>query len=98
MAAKMRPPALLLAIGICILMGTNALAYDIERYDYTACLGRVPIRAQPDMNAVKRGTIPEGAAVKMDARNGKWIRVIYKEPRGYFIGWSLETLLCPVKR
>ena len=91
-------PLLLSAAVIYFCMASSVSAFDIEKYQYTACLGSVPIRTQPTQDAERRGTIPEGAVVKMDARRGKWIRVIYKIPSGYYIGWSLETLLCPVKR
>jgi hypothetical protein len=82
---------------IYFFMVSDVSAFNIEKYHYTACLGSVPIRAQPTQSTERRGTIPEGAAVKVDARRGKWVRVIYKIPSGYYIGWSLEALLCPVK-
>ena len=91
-------PFLFPAAAIYLCMVSNLCAFDIEKYQYTACLGSVPIRAQPTQNAERRGTIPEGAVVRIDARRGKWVRVIYKIPSGYYIGWSLETLLCPVNR
>ena len=98
MAFIFRRLLVLSAVGVYLCMVSDVMAFDIEKYHYTACLGDVPIRVQPSQNAERRGTIPEGAAVKMDARRGKWIRVIYKIPQGYYIGWSLESLLCPVKR
>jgi hypothetical protein len=72
-------------------------AFYVKHYQYTACKDDVPMKKSPDMFAPRTGTIPLGTAVKADAVKGNWVRVIYKVPRGYYIGWSLTTLLCPIK-
>jgi hypothetical protein len=72
-------------------------AFYVAHYQYTACNDEVPMRKYPDMFAPRTGTIPLGAAVKADAIKGDGVRMIYKVPQGYYIGWSLTTLLCPIK-
>ena len=71
-------------------------AFYAEQYRYAACMDEVPIRRAPDMSSPRLGNIPKGAVVKADLSNGPWIRVIYKVPQGYTIGWSMAGLLCPL--
>ena len=67
---------------------------DLEVLNYRACFDGVPLRAQPDRFAARTTTTPEGTLVKVDIQRGDWLRVIYKVPEGYFIGWSLATMMC----
>lgn len=73
-------------------------ANDVDSFNYKACNGPVPIREYPGPMAQRRGTIPEDAVVRSDMQQGKWVRVIYKIPAGFYIGWSLKALLCPIER
>ena len=87
-------------VGILIAVGypaADALAFYVDQYHYTACMEAVPIRRTPDMSSEQIGTIPKGTAVKVDKEQNGWIRVIYKVPEGYYIGWSLAALLCPLQ-
>ena len=83
--------ALLLGIGH---LSPAAAFTNMEVLNYKACFDGVPLREQPDSFAPRTTTIPEGALVKVDIQRGNWLRVIYKVPEGYFIGWSLATMMC----
>ena len=69
---------------------------DMEVLNYRACFDGVPLREYPNTFAPRTATVPEGTLVKVDIQRGNWLRVIYKVPAGYFIGWSLATMMCPV--
>ena len=70
----------------------------VEVLNYRACFDGVPLREQPNEFAPRTTSIPKGTLVKVDIQRGDWLRVIYKVPEGYFIGWSLATLMCPVNQ
>ena len=89
---------LLLLIAV-LLLGSghlySAAAFtNMEVLNYKACFDGVPLREHPNEFAPRTTTIPEGALVKVDIQRGKWLRVVYKVPEGYFIGWSLATMMC----
>ena len=91
--------ALVTAIPVCCTYTPPATAFtNLEMLDYRACFDGVPLRERPSEFAQRMTTIPEGTLVKVDIRRGDWLRVIYKVPEGYFIGWSLSTMMCPVDR
>jgi hypothetical protein len=74
---------------------SHATAFtSMEVLNYKACFDGVPLREQPNEFAPRTTSIPEGILVKVDIQRGDWLRVIYKVPEGYFIGWSLATMMC----
>ena len=77
---------------------TECGAYLIEDANFIACGGSVPLRQFPDMFAPRLVDIPEGVAVKVDVERGKWVRVIYRVPAGFHIGWALAVFLCPIEK
>jgi hypothetical protein len=68
---------------------------NLEILNYKACFDGVPLREYPDKFAPRMATVPKGKMVRVDIKRGEWLRVIYKVPNGYFIGWSLATMMCP---
>ncbi len=83
--------ALLFGIGH---LSPAAAFTNMEVFNYKACFDGVPLREQPNVFAPRTTSIPEGTLVKVDIQRGDWLRVIYKVPEGYFIGWSLATMMC----
>ena len=74
----------------------EVMAFYADQHHYSACMENVPLRRTPNMNSARIATIPRGTAVKVDKAQDQWIRVIYKVREGYYIGWSLAALLCPM--
>ena len=94
---------ILLFLIAALLLGSGHLSAvtaftDLEVLNYRACFDGVPLREHPDSFAPRTTTIPEGTLVKVDIQRGNWLRVIYKVPAGYFIGWSLATMMCPLNQ
>lgn len=85
-----------LLLQISGLLTTAAAFTNLEVLNYKACFDGVPLRKYPDISAPRMTTIPEGTMVKVDLQRGDWLRVIYKTPAGYFIGWSLATMMCRI--
>ena len=76
--------------------GTSVAFNNLEMLNYKACFNGVPLREYPDRFAPRMATVPGETIVRVDIQRGEWLRVIYRVPDGYFIGWSLATMMCPV--
>ena len=78
--------------------GSHTAAFsNLEMLNYKACFDGVPLREYPNEFAPRAATVPEGTRVRVDIQRGDWLRVIYRLPDGFFIGWSLATMMCPVE-
>ena len=85
-------------VWLLVVFSAGARAEDPDAFQFTACLADVPIRSYPDTYAPRTGSVPKGTLVRVDYRNGEWVRVIYKVREGIIIGWSMAALLCPIER